>query len=109
MLPQGGKLQCPYDMCKKVFDKPVVMLDSTSVVRETYYACPHCRSKVEIDVGDPLHPRLLSVDDPVFVDRRAPVACDHFVGYLRDLPGDVGIPDKCAVCPKVIQCSVKKK
>ena len=108
VLPQSGKLQCPYDMCRKVFDKPIVMLDSSNCVRETYYACPHCRSKVEIDVEDPLHPRLLIVEDQVYVGQRAPVACQHYVGYLRELPADVDIPDRCAVCPKVIQCSVKK-
>lgn len=107
-LQQSGKLQCPYSMCGKVFDKPVVMLDSSSVVRETYYACPHCQSKVEVDVGDPMHPRLLTVTDPMYVGRRAPAACVHYVGYLRDLSGDVTIPDECAVCPKVVQCSVKR-
>ncbi len=108
MLQQSGKLQCPYDMCKKVFDKPIVLLDSSSVVRETYYACPHCRSKVEIDVEDPMHPRLIGVDDFVLVGQRAPAACPHYVGYLRELSGQTDIPDGCAVCPKVIQCSVKK-
>lgn len=108
VLQQSGKLHCPYDMCKKSFDKPIVMMNSSQCVRETYYACPHCRSKVEINVEDPIHPRLVSVEDKFYVGQRAPSQCSHFVGYLRELPENTDIPDGCAVCPKVIQCSIKK-
>ncbi len=107
-LHQAGKLQCPYAMCNKTFEKPIVLCDESQLVRETYYACPHCRSKIEIDVTDPMHPTLAGVDNTFYVGQRAPVGCPHGFGYLRALPSDVEIPDECAVCPKVVQCSVRK-
>ena len=105
---QTGKLQCPYSSCRKTFEKPIVLADKSQVVRETYYACPHCRSKVELILDDPVHPRLVSVDDEFYVGRRAPNQCPHYIGYLRELPGDSDLPDGCAVCPKVMQCFIKK-
>jgi hypothetical protein len=36
-------------------------------------------------------------------------SCRHFLGYLRELPERTGIPDDCAVCPKIIQCYVKRE
>jgi hypothetical protein len=36
-------------------------------------------------------------------------SCRHFLGYLRELPERAGIPDECAVCPKIIQCYVKRE
>ena len=42
------RLKCPYDGCGKSFDKPTVLTDSSSVLRESYYACPYCNSKIDI-------------------------------------------------------------
>jgi len=107
-LPQSGKLHCPYAMCKKAFEKPILVTDTSQLVRETYYACPHCRSKVEIVMEDPTHPRLVSVEDVFYIGQMAPAKCPHYFGYLRDQPDNTNIPDACAVCPKVMQCFIKK-
>jgi len=108
LLPQSGKLHCPYAMCRKTFEKPIVLTDTSQLVRETYYACPHCRSKIEIVVEDPSHPRLVSVEDMFYIGQRAPAQCSHYFGYLRDQPENADIPDQCAVCPKVMQCFIKR-
>jgi len=107
-LHQSGKLQCPYAMCSKTFEKPIVMTDTSQLVRETYYACPHCRSRIEINVEDPSHPRLISVEDEFYIGQKAPTNCPHHLGYLRNLSDNADIPDECAVCPKVMQCFVRK-
>ncbi len=104
-----GKLQCPYAMCHKTFEKPIVLTDTSQVVRETYYACPHCRSKIEIIVEDPGHPRIVSVEGMLTIGQRAPTDCRHQFGYLGDLPDNANIPDECAICPKVMQCFIKKR
>ncbi len=33
--------------------------------------------------------------------------CRHFVGYLRGLPENAGIPDECAVCSIIMKCYVR--
>jgi hypothetical protein len=38
----------------------------------------------------------------------APANCKHYFGYLKVLDESAQIPDECAVCPKVMQCFVKK-
>jgi DNA-directed RNA polymerase subunit RPC12/RpoP len=103
-----GKLQCPYTMCQKTFEKPLVLTDNTQIVRETYYACPHCRSKIEIIVEDPSHPRLASVEGLFQTSQKAPTNCSHHLGYLRELPENAPLPDECSVCPKVMHCFIKK-
>jgi len=108
VLNQTGKLHCPYSMCKKSFEKPIVMTDNSQLVRETYYACPHCRSKIEIITDDPSHPRLASVEDAFYIGQTAPLKCHHYFGYLRNHSEGANIPDECAVCPKVMQCFIRK-
>jgi hypothetical protein len=49
---QKGKLKCPYKGCEKEFDKPTVITDSSRIPRETHYACPHCRSNLDIVTQD---------------------------------------------------------
>lgn len=107
-LNLNGKLQCPYATCQKTFEKPIVMTDNSKLIRETYYACPHCRSKVEIVIDDPTHPRLVSVEGFFNTSQKAPASCQHQLGYLQNLPESASIPDECAVCPKVMQCFVRK-
>jgi len=108
VLTTTGKLHCPYATCKKTFEKPIVLTDTSQLVRETYYACPHCKSKIEIIPEDPTNPRLVSVEDVFSFGPKSPASCGHHFGYLRDLSDSAGIPDECAVCPKVMQCFVKK-
>ncbi len=106
-VPHVGKLHCPYETCRKSFEKPIVLTDSSQLMRETYYACPHCRSKIEIVPEDPANPRLVSVEDAFSFGPKSPANCSHHFGYLRELPESSGIPDECAVCPKVMQCFVR--
>lgn len=102
------KLHCPYDMCGKDFERPLMITDSSSIIRETYYACPHCQSKLAIHVDDPSHPQMVAVGDTLDLGAASPTHCPHHLGYLKHLPEDAGIPDECAVCPRIIQCFVKR-
>ncbi len=109
VLQQSGKLQCPYARCSKTFEKPIVLTDKSNLVRETYYACPHCRSRIEIATEDPIHPRLIQVETGFNIGQKAPSECKHNFGYLGNLPNTADIPDECAVCPKVMQCFVRRR
>jgi len=103
----SGALHCPYTQCRKRFEKPIVLTDTTKILRETYYACPHCHSKIDVSV-DKIKGGLISIEatsNPVEI---APANCKHYFGYLKFLDENAQIPDECAVCPKVMQCFVKK-
>jgi hypothetical protein len=103
----SGALHCPYTQCRKRFEKPIVLTDTTKILRETYYACPHCHCKLDVSV-DKKSGDLISIEatsNPVDV---APANCKHYFGYLKVLEENAQIPDECAVCSKVMQCFIKK-
>lgn len=105
-LHNSGQLHCPYTQCRKRFEKPIVLTDSTKILRETYYACPHCHSKVDLSVDKKKGTVSIEVtSNPVEL---APVDCKHYFGYLKDQGEHTQIPDECAVCPKAMLCFVKK-
>lgn len=35
--------------------------------------------------------------------------CRHYMGYLKELPTGVEMPNECAVCPKILQCYVRRE
>jgi hypothetical protein len=39
--------------------------------------------------------------------KRSTISCDYHLGYLRDLPKNIKIPDECYVCTKLIECKRK--
>lgn len=101
-------LRCPYKGCGKSFEKPTVLTDSSTVPRQTYYACPYCMSKIDITVDNKM--KLVGVktaEHPQVFD--SPAKCVHYFGFLDTLPKDDAIPDECLVCPKILQCSLKKR
>ena len=127
-------LVCPYSRCGQHFDQPVMVTDYSKLPRETYYACPHCMLRLELlldsdvnmDVG-PVHVR--AVDDDTLLsklglsdsDRRLGEAvsnpqatrpskgCRHFLGFLRNHPQGVDLPDECAICSEIVQCYIKRE
>lgn len=101
------KLRCPYNGCGKSFDKPAVLTDSSMVPRENYYACPYCNSKIDIVVEDMKIVRVEATDYPKVFE--SPAKCAHYFGFLNSIPEDAPIPDECLVCPKVIQCGMKRR
>ncbi len=105
-LPRSELFLCPYGDCGKGFVKPLLLVDSSQLLRETYYACPHCHSKLDVTVEDSNVIRLEKCegerDDP------APVTCAKSFGHLGTLDENVQIPDECLTCPKILQCSLRK-
>jgi len=101
-------LVCPYSECKKEFEKPVVLTDFSSTPRETYYACPHCLTKVDVAAKDSKLDSV-SVGTPEKPVDKPPTECKYHFGYLKTLPKESIIPDGCLTCPKLLQCFVKKE
>ena len=101
-------LTCPYTECKKEFDKPLMLTDFSSTPRETYYACPHCLTKVEV-VSEASKLDSVSIETSENPLEKTPTECPHSLGYLKTLPKEVTIPDGCLTCSKLLQCFVKKE
>jgi DNA-directed RNA polymerase subunit RPC12/RpoP len=100
------KLKCPYKGCGKSFDKPSVLTDTSTIPRQTYYACPYCASKIDIIVEKMKIVEVKPAEYPKVFD--SPAKCVHYFGFLNTLPKDTQIPDDCLVCPKVLQCTIRK-
>jgi DNA-directed RNA polymerase subunit RPC12/RpoP len=101
------RLRCPYNGCGKSFVKPTVLTDSSGVPRESYYACPYCNSKIDIVVEGMKVVGVRATEYPKVFD--SPAKCAHYFGFLDSLPKDAAIPDECLICPKVLQCGVRRR
>ncbi|MDI6847823.1 MAG: hypothetical protein QMD23_06835 [Candidatus Bathyarchaeia archaeon] len=101
------KLKCPYTGCGKSFEKPTVLTDSSTIPRQTYYACPYCMSKIDVIVEGMKIVRVKPTEYPKVFD--SPAKCVHYFGFLNTLPKNTAIPDECLVCPKILQCNIRRR
>lgn len=106
-MAKSEHLTCPYNECKKEFEKPVILTDLSKMPRETYYACPHCLTRVDVVVkGETLDSISLETSENAL--EKTPSWCPFQFGYLKTVPNHAAIPDKCLTCSKLLQCIVKK-
>ncbi len=107
LFGNGGsstKLRCPYKGCEKQFDKPTVITDNSTVPRVTHYACPFCMSKLELITQKEKVIEVRATEYPIVFD--SPAKCAHFGGLI----GEAAVmQDECLICPKVLQCNVRKR
>jgi len=101
------KLRCPYKGCEKHFDKPTVITDNSTIPRQTYYACPFCMSRLDIVTEKTKIIDVKAAEYPMVFD--SPAKCAHFNGLLNAPPGSMLTQEECLVCPKVLQCNMRKK
>jgi hypothetical protein len=38
----------------------------------------------------------------------SPAKCAHFSGFLNAMPENAPLPEECLICPKVLQCNLRK-
>jgi DNA-directed RNA polymerase subunit RPC12/RpoP len=97
-------VKCPH--CEKTFDKLAMLVDDSGMVRETYYACPHCRSKVDINVKGSM---------PKFHTRKGSNSsqsertCPYYFGYLSLFGKGGVVPETCLTCAKITRCMAEMK
>jgi hypothetical protein len=71
-----GKLKCPYKGCGKEFDQPTVIIDSSKILREIHYICPHCTTKIEIVTENTKLIGVIAAEHPIVFDSPAKTACE---------------------------------
>jgi hypothetical protein len=100
------KLKCPYKGCEKAFDKPTVITDTSVLPRQTHYACPYCMSKLNLIMDKEKILEIKPTEYSTVLD--SPAKCAIFSGLLQ--PGQqILTMDECLICPKVLQCTIRKK
>ena len=100
------KLRCPYKGCEKSFDKPTLLTDSSNLIRQSHYACPHCMSKLEIITDNT---KIVSVNPAEYPKVfESPAKCAHFSSFSTVRPKNMPLADECLICPKVLQCKIRK-
>jgi hypothetical protein len=101
------KLKCPYKGCEKLFDKPTVITDSSTIPRETHFACPFCMSKLNLITENNRIIEVKPTEYPTVFD--SPAKCAHYSSLLH-APGETMLAqEECLICPKVLQCNMRKK
>ena len=103
----SGELQCPYKGCEKHFDRPTMITDNSVIPRQTHYACPFCMSRLELETVKEKVVGVRATEYPIVFD--SPAKCAHFSGLLNTPPESMLTQDECLICPKVLQCSNRKK
>ncbi len=101
------KLRCPYKGCEKYFDKPTVITDNSVIPRQMHYACPFCMSHLNIVTEKAKIVEVRPAEYPKVFD--SPAKCAHFSGLLNAPPGSMLTAEECLVCPKVLQCNLRRK
>lgn len=112
IVPQGEETVCPYVRCGKNFGEPIELTVRAEDSNETYFACPHCFSRV--NVPDKIEK---SLSEPSFEALRDALRdaskstkkddgkdCSNFLGYLKTRPKDSPIPDNCLTCNRILKC-----
>ena len=99
-------LKCPYEGCRKPFEKPTVLTDHSTVPRSSFYACPHCNSRLDITMEGMKIKNINATDYPKVFD--SPAKCTNIFGSLNAVPEGAPLPDECLICPKVLQCNLRK-
>ncbi|MGA2681663.1 MAG: hypothetical protein ABSF44_07680 [Candidatus Bathyarchaeia archaeon] len=101
------KLKCPYKGCEKVFDKPSVITDNSTIPRQTHFACPYCMSKLKLITEKNRVLEVRPTEYPTVFD--SPAKCARYSSLLH-APGESMLSqEECLVCPKVLQCNIRKK
>jgi len=101
------KLHCPYKGCEKVFDKPTVITDASVIPRQTHFACPYCMSKLNLVTEKNKILEVRPTEYPTVFD--SPAKCAHYSSLLHAQGETILTQDECLICPKVLQCDMRRK
>jgi hypothetical protein len=108
VIPEEQAIVCSYVKCGRIFSQPIELTVRAEGSLETYYACPHCFSRVEApsnlkkSLSEVSHVDLKKSSKGIKNDDAA--NCAYFLGYLKTRPKDASIPDECLTCNKILKC-----
>ena len=106
-LHHAAKLKCPHKGCGKSFERPTILTDPSTIPRKTFYACPFCMSKIDMQIENLKVVDVKAIEYGKVFD--SPAKCAHYSGFINSVSKDIPVPDECLICPKILQCSIKKQ
>lgn len=102
---------CSCSKCGRSFTEPIELTVQAEGSHETYYACPHCFSKVSLEdrkvertETSPSASKKRRKEKASGIEKNKPVGCAHFLGYLKNRPKGSPIPDECLLCAAIMEC-----
>jgi hypothetical protein len=101
----GKSYTCSNASCKKVFDKPIKVLNIQKA-QEPYSACPFCLTPI---INQDIILKEQKSEKPAkkeaeFVSSEKPKSCTHYLGYLSGQSRKSDFPDECLVCSVITKC-----
>ena len=106
---------CQNPSCKKTFTTPLKTLNLQENPSEPYFACPVCLTKAEevtpkIKETPPLKTPVQESPQKQASTKKSekPFSCGFHLGYLSERVQKEQIPDDCLVCPKIVDCMLKR-
>lgn len=102
-----GQTSFKCNECGREFQKPLFASISSQGLVQTYYACPHCLTKMpEAKEKDAERSETTVPTKEAKKTETKPEIqnCQHFFGYLKKRPKETAIPETCLTCEKIIEC-----
>lgn len=108
VVSRGQAIVCSYVKCGKNFSEPIELTVRAKDSLETYYACPHCLSRVSVSDKSEKSlseaPVVASRDTSKDIKENDVADCPYSLGYLKTRPRDSSIPDECLTCASIMKC-----
>ena len=91
--------------CSHPFSHPLVLTNKGGESSETYYACPYCLSKVDMDEKDLVTAFREEMKTTRFVEktRENPEQSEHSEAEA-DVWKNIAIPNECLDCANLLPC-----
>ena len=110
-----GSYICPYEDCGKEFGKPIVITNKSVDPPQTYFGCPYCLSRIDVETPEIEKVEQTSklveikkiIEKNVKKSKKKEIEeskCPYHFGYLKEKPKEVPIPEECLICPKMLDC-----
>ena len=123
-MSQKQAIVCSHSKCGRSFTQPIELTTiQTDGSLETYDACPHCFSRVNLknsriektetildklrktpSEAPPNAPKKGLKEKVKDIEKIKPAGCANFLGHLKTRPKGSPIPEECLTCVSVMQC-----
>jgi hypothetical protein len=101
----GTIYTCNNISCKKVFNKPIKVLNLQNP-KAPFMACPFCFTSI---INEP-PVKAAKIESPTKkqdvenIAEEKPPSCPHHFGYLSEQQRKNDYPDQCLVCKVIVKC-----
>jgi hypothetical protein len=106
---------CQNSACKGTFTTPLKTVNLQEDPSESYFACPICLTKIDDFTTEEQETPIPQVESQSNAKNensekgsKIPDSCNHYIGYLSERSQKEQIPDNCWVCPKIVDCMLKR-